>query len=310
MQKSYYAINREVMFDTYELCKTNEILKEAINYTIKNQKVILEEDHVIITHEGKPSKMFVSSKRTFEAASYYKGKKVAVLNFANNRNIGGSPYSASAQEEALCRCSTLLPCIQACEESFYIPHRHAILQGKMDKYGNDDIIYSPDVVVFKTDTLEPELLPKEEWFKVDVITSAAPEAYGSYDEDKLYRALKSRIIRILDVSLENNVEVLILGAFGCGAFGNPPKMVAELFYGLLKRYNFEVVEFAVYTRNDATNYDVFKEIIEKPYKEEKSIKFVYVMKNGIMMRVPEEVAKTMDCDKPKSVRKINVSNKV
>lgn len=54
MQKSYYAINREVMFDTYGLCKTNEILKEAINYTIKNQIVILEEDHVIITHEGKP----------------------------------------------------------------------------------------------------------------------------------------------------------------------------------------------------------------------------------------------------------------
>ena len=66
----------------------------------------------------------------------------------------------------------------------------------------------------------------------------------------------------------------------------------------------------IYRRNDTTNYDVFKEIIEKPYEEEKPIKFVYVMKNGIMMRVPEEVAKTMDCDNPKSVREINVSNKV
>lgn len=254
--------------------------------------------------------MFVSSKRTFEAASVYKGKKVAVLNFANNRSIGGSPYSASAHEEALCRCSTLLPCIQACEESFYIPHRRALLKGELDRFGNDDIIYSPDVVVFKTDTLEPELLPVDQWFKVDVITSAAPEAYGDYDEEKLYWSLKSRINKILDVALENNIEVLILGAYGCCAFGNPPKMVAEIFYGLLKRYNFEVVEFAVYTRNDTTNYDVFKEIIEKPYKEEKPIKFVYVMKNGIMMRVPEEVAKTMDCDKPKSVRKINVSNKI
>ena len=50
----------------------------------------------------------VSKKRTLEAASCYKGMKTAVLNFASAVNPGGGvTKGASAQEEALCRCSSL-----------------------------------------------------------------------------------------------------------------------------------------------------------------------------------------------------------
>ena len=65
------------------------------------------------------TKYVVFGKRTLEAAKYYKGKKVAVLNFANSHFIGGAPFSAGAQDESICRCSTLYPCLQAMCEVFY-----------------------------------------------------------------------------------------------------------------------------------------------------------------------------------------------
>ena len=53
---------------------------------------------------------------------------------------------------------------------------------------------------------------------------------------------------------------MVLGAFGCGAFRNPPEVVAKLFkeavddFGLL----FETIEFAVYhTPRETNNYDSF-----------------------------------------------------
>ena len=39
---------------------------------------------------------------------------------------------------------------------------------------NDDCIYTPGVKVFKSDTGYPQLLPKEKWYSVNVLTCAAP----------------------------------------------------------------------------------------------------------------------------------------
>ena len=70
--------------------------------------------------------------------------------------------------------------------------------------------------------------------------------------------MTERIKRILELAAKEKVEVLILGAFGCGAFENPPEIVADIFASLIKLYNFETVEFAVFCRNDIKNYDVFE----------------------------------------------------
>ena len=45
-------------------------------------------------------------------------------------------------------------------------------------------------------------------------------------------------------------QVIILGAWGCGAFKNPVEIVARAFAELVKNYQFETVEFALATRND------------------------------------------------------------
>ena len=121
--------------------------------------------------------------------------------------------------------------------------------------GNDDLIYTPNVVVFKsderTDPVYPKMMEQNEWYKVDVITCAAPELKNMRSRPSNYEEIiTSRIKKILDVAAKEQVEVLVLGAWGCGAFKNPSDVVARVFRTLLKNYNFETVEFALASRDD------------------------------------------------------------
>ncbi len=70
--------------------------------------------------------IIVSKKRSYEAASVYKGQKVCVHNFASATTPGeGVVKGSSAQEECLCRTSTLYFCINTQDmwDGFYNPHR-------------------------------------------------------------------------------------------------------------------------------------------------------------------------------------------
>ena len=106
---------------------------------------------------------------------------------------------------------------------------------------------------------------------MDVITCAAPYLGAIPREERknisvfeLMLVFSARIERILEVAKKKGVEVLILGAFGCGAFANPPEIVAKAFKEALAEYGkyFETVEFAVYCSKEETqNYRVFKEVL-------------------------------------------------
>ena len=226
------------------------------------------------------ARILISKKRSFEAAEPYarSGSKVAVHNFASASNPGGGVVNGSgAQEECLCRCSGLYFSLNVPEmwNSFYAPHR-----AEHNPLHNDDIIYTPGVTVFKTDTDHPELMPEEDWYDVDVITCAAPnlrpKPSNTYNPNegeaidippqKLFHLYKERTRRIMEVAAYNNADVLILGAFGCGAFRNDPLLMARAFDCSLQHYlhHFHTVEFAVYCRHDEdTNYRTFKEVIQR-----------------------------------------------
>ena len=256
---NYKKINYEVMTDTKKQYTENDELKEAVKHSISQQYMVAHEEEIIQPAlVDRKTNYITSGKRSFEAAKAYKGKKVAVLNFANNHSIGGAPFVAGAQEESLCRCSTLLPCLEAMREAFYLKHSNDYSNGLIDEMGNDDLIYTPDVVVFKTDErtdpVYPKMLPHDEWYKVDVITCAAPELYKLRTRPVDYESqITSRIKKILDVACKERVEVLILGAWGCGAFKNPSEIVAKVFHTLLPNYDFEAVEFALASREDVSN---------------------------------------------------------
>ncbi|KIR01522.1 hypothetical protein P261_00336 [Lachnospiraceae bacterium TWA4] len=56
---------------------------------------------------------------------------------------------------------------------------------------------------------------------------------------------------------------MILGAFGCGAFYNPPEIVVQAFNSIVNEFEdcFETIEFAVYCKSTKLkNYQEFLKI--------------------------------------------------
>ena len=172
-----------------------------------------------------------------------------MLNFANPENPGGGVQNgAMAQEECLCRSSNLYPCL--CDKSvfneFYLYHRNL-----RSFFYSDRLIYTKGVTVFKDDSDVPQLMPENEWFQVDVITCSAPYiARRKYTNQAALKELfKSRIKNIFEAAVDNGAEVLVLGAFGCGAFKNPPEIVAKAFHEVIEenayQTKFKRIVFAI-----------------------------------------------------------------
>lgn len=255
--------NINVFNDTIDIIHSNRELFSACEYSKRHTKLISTKDSINFPKVNREGEIVVVNDRSFHSCMNERGK-IGVLNFASATTPGGGVVRGSnAQEECLCRCSTLYPCLNQEEfhNSFYFYHR-----ALKSVFYSDLMLYTKDVYVFKSDTAHPELLDADKWKKVDVITSAAPNLRNEDEIDKkeLELILYNRIQRILEVSIQNRVSVLVLGAFGCGAFKNPPEIVSNVFYQLLVgddyRYYFEKIIFAVYGQGkDMHNYDVFQE---------------------------------------------------
>lgn len=274
MSNSIRESNIIVFNDSMDFVKNN--FSKEIQDSIKNQSIILENESV--SHQDKydiPCKIYVTENSSFNAAREYFGKKVAVLNFASATTPGGGvTKGSSAQEECLCRCSTLYNCLNVRTnwDKYYNVHRN-----EGSALHNDDIIYTPNVIIFKDDSYN--MLDKSDYMIVDVITCAAPNLkenpYNAYNVEKstakvdisdedLLKLHEKRGRKIMSVAADHNVEVLILGAFGCGAFRNNPTVVAQAYKNILPEFRkcFKAIEFAVYCRpTDNTNYRVFNEIL-------------------------------------------------
>lgn len=274
--------NIDIFKDTKQFCNENVKLKEAIKRSNARQQFYpetKENEKILRKIYEKPAQVIVSKKRTLEAAASYSNQKICILNFASASNPGGGvTKGSSAQEEAICRCSTLYENLveKATREKFYAPHRR-----QRNPLHNDDCIYTPDVIVFKSDTAYPRLLPEESWYAVNVLTCAAPNLRKrpsngmnpgegnqavKISQIELKQLHEKRMRKVLDIALENGNEVVVLGAFGCGAFSNPPEVVAEAMRTVVQeyRYQFKTIEFAVYcsSRNDV-NYRVFQRVLER-----------------------------------------------
>lgn len=272
---------KAVFEDTEKLCKENEKLREALAYATANQELILEGDAYAVPKGHRyetPAKIVVSKKRTFAAASAYCDgqQKVAVHNFASATNPGGGvTKGSSAQEECLCRCSGLYLNLNVKEmwDGFYGPHR-----AMRNPIHNDDIIYTPKVTVFKSDTEEPKLMKETDWYQVDVITCAAPNLRPNptnrmnpddgdptkLTDKELLQIQEKRMRRILDVAKAHQVDTIVLGAFGCGAFRNKPEVVAQAMKHVVEeyKYDFATIEFAVYcSPRDDCNYQIFDRML-------------------------------------------------
>jgi len=162
-------------------------------------------------------------------------KPVLVLNFANPVNIGGGVYKgARAQEEDLCRRSSLL-------RSLETPHslRYYSYNRKLHTHmGSDAMIFSPEVEIFRDE--HGELM--DETVIVAVLTCAAPMITYSMEgmSESEYRGMfYNRIVGMLKCAAYFGYEDLVLGAWGCGAFGNDAAIVSDLFYRALEKLDWD-----------------------------------------------------------------------
>jgi uncharacterized protein (TIGR02452 family) len=182
-------------------------------------------------------KIHVRFADTLEAArdlyvSSKSKKNVAILNMASPLRPGGGVLNgATSQEESLCSRTTLLPSLR--EEWYRLPEVGGI--------------WSPDVLVFRLPGRNgDEELAKANRFYVDVVSSAMirfpdviekPATRGDSDEEseeenshsieRVYAAQKDRDLAlekmraVISMLVIQRTERVVLGAWGCGAYGNP-----------------------------------------------------------------------------------------
>ena len=213
----------------------------------------------------------INSDSVSTITEYSKLGKTCVLNMASYKHPGGGVARGSkAQEECLFRCSNLT---------------HAI---NTDNYplGDDKALYTKNAVFFKD--VNYNYMSD---VKSDVITIAALnlntvkvdfddysdtitkenilsinlnyEKISKLDYEKL---TKEKIRLMLSLAIKNDVDIIILGSFGCGVFRNDPEEMAKMFKYLLVKEGyskyFEKVIFAIINDRNSVgnNYEIFKNV--------------------------------------------------
>ncbi len=242
-------------FDKYDFARVEVLSPDTL------AALAAENKSSDVTRASRDCKFRIVNADSFAAARQL--PDALVMNFANAHVPGGGFLNgAVAQEEALCRNSTLylsISSVKARDEmyAYNITHPSACY--------SDYMLLSPDVCVFRDEN--NKLLPAP--FICAVMTCPAPNRNGSarlVSQSRLDRVMTDRLEKYLAAAAQKGYRNLVLGAWGCGAFGHNAKNVAKYFYSLFfdecgKKDFFDNVVFAVMERNPkAPKISAFREV--------------------------------------------------
>lgn len=199
---------------------------------------------------------FALARKRMEDTFFTKeSPRVLVLNLANPVNPGGGVRNgARAQEEDLCRKSSLLLSLESETAQKYYRYNQSL----HTYMGSDALMITPQVEIIKDEN--GELL--DETVVVSVLTCAAPmvsRGKEGMSEAEYEEMFYNRIMGMFKCVAYLGYKNLILGAWGCGAFGNDAHIVSDLFYKALKEINynnrgekdlFQHIDFAVLDRTE------------------------------------------------------------
>ena len=184
------------------------------------------------------------------------GYRVAILNFASATTPGGGwLYGARAQEESLARSSTLVHAIR--DDAMYANEAH-----QTNPFYDDTVIVTPNVPFFRHHNGQILDTP----WQGDVITCAAVMAdavrrYMPMRVGEIGATMRQRTEKVFRIATTLDADILILGAWGCGAFGNNPEDIAQIMYDTMQIVDmrrFVAIDFAVADVKDALeNYPAF-----------------------------------------------------
>ena len=249
-----YIVNDEVVTLPQENFEAVEV------YSPEKGAELLDWDMSVAQRE-KQCEVSVVNEESFQAARRFSNP--FVMNFANAHTPGGGfLLGANAQEEALCRCSTLYVSISSKEASEMYKYNNSHLSNVESDY----MLLSPQVYVFRDEKYNLLETP----VKVAVITIPAPNRFGAAmfaSGQKIEETMLRRIRIMLRIAVQKDYKNLVLGAWGCGAFGNDANAVAGYFKQVLvdEGYGrcFEHVCFAVYGKQDGRNINAFRKVWNK-----------------------------------------------
>ena len=199
--------------------------------------------------------IFVSKCDTINAMLKYGGDCIG-LNFANEHHVGGGYLNgAFAQEEDLCRrCPELY---MALDNAKKVNNFYPLKPGK--------VIITRDVGILRND--DYSIINGQKF--LHFMTAAMPNLNNiKFKSMNDYIKYISIIIKsVLHAAAINNFRYLVLGAFGCGAFKNNPKIIASLFKNIIESdfpNVFEKIEFAILCpkSSDNKNFLEFKNVFK------------------------------------------------
>lgn len=254
--------DKQYIADGERILLPQEDYEDVVVYSPKDGAEILDWD--ISKLFGKEMcHIHIVNEDSFQAGRKFENP--LVMNFANAHNPGGGfLLGSTAQEEALCRCSTLYKSLTSAKA------------GQMYRYNNthissvesDYMLLSRKVCVFRNERCEFLKEP----VMMSVITLPAPNRYGAAmvaSHKKIEETMIRRIRIMFRIAAKSGYKNLVLGAWGCGAFGNNPKDVAKYFKTVLvtEEYGrcFEEVCFAIYGKPDGRNISAFRNAFERIY---------------------------------------------
>jgi uncharacterized protein (TIGR02452 family) len=242
-----------------EIFKQNIQVVKQESYSLNGNVVEIPNDDVIVdtVYFDKPeplnpskdsfkTKFSVIEADCIETAELLQktGYKVCVLNMANRQKPGGGVLGgAGAQEENIFRRTNLFLSLY---QFVNFSNEYGIERHTKSYPLNRDTggIYSKDVTVFRGSEKNGYCFLKHP-FKLSFVSVPAinkPELIkvnGEYQiTNSLVEPTKEKIRTILRIGGKYNHDCLVLSAFGCGAFCNPPKHVAKLFKEVLQEKEF------------------------------------------------------------------------
>lgn len=165
------------------------------------------------------------------------GHKPVVLDFASGSNPGGGwrGKQTGTQEESLCRRSNL----------------GTLLENKKYPIPPDALHYVKKVTINKDTNMKP----------ITAVDCAVIASELKCISERSSKYIQSRLTNLYDIAIKNNHDVIVLGAWGLGAFketDDDAKILAKEMRLCAEKHNIKTV-FALYKNKE--NYDVFVDVL-------------------------------------------------
>jgi len=244
---------RKIYFDTLEYSK---LLKKKYELYPSKKLTIseIEIPDLIKKHFSSTTILVVNADIIKTIIEFNKAtkSKILVLNLASNFKYGGGVETGvMAQEEELFRKTDYG--LHSGKELYPLSHYQFVV--------TENVSIVKDEFYNKIDMVDI--------FDVDMIAMAGlyrPELINGNFSKKDYDLTYLKIENIFKYAIFKSYTNLILSAFGCGGFGNPPLNIIEIYNKCLEKYNgyFENVIFSVKSVQD-NNFELFDRNIKRKF---------------------------------------------